>query len=177
MKKHTCMLAALAALTVSSLTLVSCSFFGAKVTDDTVKKYCAAWKNLKALGITKGEMPSGVNGLKLFEKAVKSAGFKGVLEFMGMQQKIGQAFIVVKAEKVMNNPKATVADFDKLLDDPTIPEATKRSIRDALKAGGSEKNLKYAKTAFDLLAKMVDKETLAVVRRNEAELTAVFSEK
>lgn len=160
-----------------ALAVTSCSFFGAKVTDDTVKKYCDAWKNLKALGVTSGEMPRGMDALKEFESAVKKAGFKGIIEFMGVQQKIGPAFIVVKAEKVMNDPKAGAADLEKLLDDPSIPEPTKRSIREALKAGASEKNLKYAKSAFDLLAKTVNKDTLAVVRRNEAALTAVFTQK
>jgi uncharacterized protein (UPF0147 family) len=140
-------------LFVFFLFLFSCSVVekGTPLTDKDVKNYIEVYKNLrkdapKMLENINSAPESNQKGLETFnnfEKIIKNGGIKDYATFVMMNAKIGSIFSILQAESGMQHfenlsessgsmLEQGIAEIEKILADPNIPEEIKIEHRKTL---------------------------------------------
>lgn len=159
---------------------------GPKLTDADVKKYIAAYKNLKAAGPglaerAKAAKPGQNNaGNAAVEKAIKDAGFASYPDFVRVNARVALAFSAGEGTAAMTNTATQVSDGEKqileALANPNVPEAAKVEMRKNLEEIRKTyaRNKAPADAVMGVVNAVVDQDDLKVVNANRAALTAAF---
>lgn len=160
-----------------------------KLTDETVVKYIAAYKALRAAGPglaekykAGGEVPidSARQDYAGIEDAIKKAGFSGYAEFVKANAQIAWAFNTAQGKAFLQEFDGKVSDGEKQIQEalanPEVPEEAKRELREQLKVlqATYAKNRKWADISMKVAGKLTDQESVDVILRHRVELEAAF---
>ncbi len=175
--------------------LSSCSMCGsdAPVTEQTLKNYITAIGRLREAGVrlASGEMPvrEGMKGYEIFKKTVTDSGFKSVSDFLAVNTRIAAAMTIVESEIYAGEAKRSAGEMSeeywkKFLDNPDIPDSAKDQVRKGIEEArklaekgreeiGRHKNI--TDPMVSIARRIVDMETVALVRKHREELEAAYS--
>ena len=196
----------LPALLLLILLLSGCFGFSGKtivLTDALVKSFIKAQTELfkkggELAGYAKkaesGNIDSGKAGYDNFLKIIQKAGFKDLKEYLETAAKVGLVFSVVQSDiyvdkmnQLFEDQKSLIgenSEFRKMLNDPDIPEETKKEIRKSLKeaenqiAGAKkefDQNKEWADLVLNWAKKGVDEESAKIVLKHKDELEKMFT--
>ena len=155
-----------------------------KLTDSLMEKYLKAYAGLQKAGIAQGNGQVNQNTSGELEQIVKKAGFTSFLEFMQVQQKVGQAISILESESYMTKMEAMSdvndpqwAEMKKMLDDPDIPEESKKQAREqfAKSRENYDKNKKIAMPVLNVVKGMTDKDSLEVAKRYHKRILKLYT--
>lgn len=179
------------------------------LTDEMVVKYIAVYKKMRAFGIdyvnTVNQSEGATNGMEGYsqiEQIITDGGFTDFAEFIRVNAKIAWAFSIVQGSSGMEDIKnmqdnlleqgneiqsEAIAEIDRNLNDPEVPEATKVELRktkqELLQANQQmnqevnqnwDKNKKWADITMNLVKKITSDEDMNVVKKHRKELLEVF---
>ncbi|MBE7439705.1 MAG: hypothetical protein HS115_14710 [Spirochaetales bacterium] len=180
-------------ISVLILLLYACTPAGPEITDDLVVRYIQAYQNVRRIApelarkmaAYKGEGEAGVEsagteGFEELQKAVQSAGFKDMAEFVAANAKIAWAFNYVQAERAIGEFQKMhdngLEEFDRALADPEVPEETKAALRDGRAKLAAE--FARSKSWADLTMRGVrlfsDEKARAVIERHREALEKAY---
>lgn len=155
------------------------------LTDADVVRYVKAYRALRVAApevageLQKGGAPKAADLAKL-DAAVKSAGFKDMAEFVKVNAAVGWAFSQAKGGQALGDADAAVkrgvAELDRQLANPAIPEATKEQLREQKEQmlATYKHNKGWADWTMGLAGALTDEASVAVVRRHAKEIEAAY---
>ncbi len=175
--------------------LSSCSMCGgdAPVSERMLKSYITAITRLREAGVrlASGEMPvrEGMKGYEIFRKTVTDSGFRSVSEFLAVNTRIVAAMTIVESELLAGKAKKSAGEMSeeywkKFLDNPDIPDSAKDQVRRGIdearglaKKGREEigRRRDITDPMVEVARRIVDVETIALVRKHREELEAAYS--
>lgn len=166
------------------LGLWGCGGMKVHLTDDTVVRYCQAYKNIRAaipgMDVRQGGTPTGADLGKLND-AVTRAGFTDYTEFLKVNAAVAWAFgqttggaALAQMDKGVTTAVATI---DQQLENPLVPEAMKVELRaQKEKLLATQKQGKgWADMAMGLGGALTDEESVAVVKKHAREIQAAYT--
>jgi len=167
---------------------------GIRLTDENVAQYIRAYTSLRkkaphileAINNDPNNSRTAINQYQSIEGTIKESGLKDYPMFVLLNAKIGSVFSLLQAEKGMDrfanlNSSSNVmlddgiAEIERLLNDPVVPEDSKADLRQTLaelKAGKNELNTEYShnKKIADWVIDKTTKITGLIVNKNEIEV-------
>lgn len=199
----------LSLLTLISIILFSCGVVdtGGDLTEQKIENYIDVYQKLREIApdileqINKNPENSDI-GLEKFseiESVIKDGGFRSFADFVRTNAKIGAIFTVIQANSAMENYEdlnewsnesfdSGIAEYEKLIADPNIPEENKKEYRQAieeLKKSQNEvnddwdANKKWANLVLKGVNKIkgliVSEEEIELVKKYEAEIYEVYT--
>lgn len=170
------------------------------ITDEMVGKYIKTYGALRKNGhnyldfLARGGA-GGEAGFNKFEADIKKGGFKDYAEFVKVNAKIAWAWNMAQASRGLEKQKdlqkwgqsgldAGIAEIQKHINDPNVPEETKKGLRkqiEELRKGKKklknafDKNMKWADWAMNFVKPLTNDKDIKVIIRHEKELMQVFT--
>lgn len=187
--------------------ILSCSGVAGEnvsLTEAKLEAYLKAYKELKEKGpdflsqVNTGELNSQKQGYEEFEDVLQKNGLT-FTEFVKLNAKIGAIYSIAQAEDFMKKMEGLqewgqqsidegVAEIQKALDDPDVPEDTKEELRktmEELKAqketmtGSYQHNEKWAKLVLEKVNKITNQKAseqeIELVKKYLDEITEVYT--
>jgi len=186
-------------LTITLNVLMAC--IGGKKEPLTIQKieaYIEAYKELRVAGpdflnqANSGNIDKQKEGFNDFESILKKHGLT-YPEFVKLNAKIGAIYSVLNAESFMGNMENMVGDgnnqFDdgikqmqQQIDDPDVPEETKKEFRksiEEMKAAKNQMNSEYSKNKYwaDLVIDKTKSITNQFISKEDVELVKQYFDK
>lgn len=157
------------------IALTGCGLSGVQLTDEMVENYIAAMREMRGMG-----MDMDVDNDE-FEAVVQDHGFEGMVEFMKVTMTIGAGMSLMMADGY-NEGMSTLWDennsaYADILNNPDVPEEEKQKTREMLAQAEAEykKNQQYAQPILDLTSKVIDEQSLEVMKKYKNELIEVMA--
>jgi len=171
----------------------ACSPPGPELTDDLVMRYIKAYNGIRKIApdlarrmaAYKGEGEPGLEtagqqGFDDLQKVVQDAGFRDMAEFVTVNAKIAWAFNYVQAVRAIDEFQQLhdngLADFDRALADPEVPEETKTALREGRARLATEfaRNKSWADLTMRGVKLFSDDKARAVIERHREALEKAY---
>ncbi|HEY9842809.1 MAG: hypothetical protein ACAI44_03835 [Candidatus Sericytochromatia bacterium] len=164
---------------------------GPQLDDQVVEHYIQAYRQIRAVSpqlaasLKKPDFTAadGQAGYDQIEAAVKQAGFRDMGEFVQVNARIGMAFSQLHGAAFMGEMdqkvKQGLAQLDNQLKNPKLPAETRKQLETTRQQLLSQyqQGKPWAEGVMKTFDKSVDAESVAVVKKHEQELLALFQGK
>lgn len=198
----------ISAIFTGILTVMSCGVVdkGDSLTDEQVLNYIKVYKKmreaapgmLEKINQNPDDSQAGKEGFNNFENIIKDGGLKDYPQFVMLNAKIGSIFSIMQATEGMdkfsnmnesskNMLDEVIAEYQKIIDDPEMPEETKNSARqgiEELKKSKKELSENWEKNKFladfvlnqvkKISGLIVDEADIEVVKHHEKEIMEAY---
>jgi len=154
-----------------------------RLNDQDIDMFLKVYPELKKLGLNLQSI-EGQDFFKKFESTAQKAGFRDYRHFMIVTGKIAFAFNLVQGQKGMDDFSKMKDDgmhtIDSILNDPNIPEETKKELRKGKQAiqENWDKNEPWAKMSLNIMGTVIEKmthpEDIEMVKKRREEIEKVL---